>query len=129
MAFSKTRELPVDAPNEGRKIFKEMLDEPFVLFVVLGDNQAAQDLVSKAADAAGLDSEPRWVVWARRPQDLAVDIGRLKESTAGFQVRIAAGEAAAFTTSFADEIRDVVLLTEDADEVRVELAYVNAEKH
>ena len=129
MAFSKTRELPVDAPNEGRKIFKEMLDEPFVLFVVLGDNQAAQDLVSKAADAAGLDSEPRWVVWARRPQDLAGDIGRLKESTAGFQAQIAAGEAAAFTTSFADEIRDVVLLSEDANEVRVELAYVNAERH
>lgn len=127
MAIPKTSILPLDAPDEAHRTFRDMLGKRLTLFVVLGKGQAAQELVSRASNLAGLENEPRWVVWAQQPADLAADIAQLNESTPGFREQIAAGTAAAFTTSFAHEIRDVLVSDEEADNVRVELAYVNAE--
>jgi hypothetical protein len=127
MEFPKTKELPSNDPNTASKLFQQMLAEPFILLVVLGDDRSAEDLVSKAASLTGLANEPRWVIWARRPSALSADIEQLKEATPGLKNQIASGSVAAFTTSLKDEVCDVILTSETADNVRIELAYLNAE--
>jgi len=128
MEFRKTKVLPLDTPADARRIFHEMVnDEPFVLFVVVGAGPAAEALVSKAGKFAGLDTEPRWVIWARSVEDIASEIRGLAEASPGFIDQILGGKAAAFTTSIGDDIRDVILTTEDADNVRVVQAFLRAE--
>jgi hypothetical protein len=127
MEFPKTKVVPSNDPIAASKLFQQMLAEPFILLVVLGDGQSAEDLVSKASSLTGLANEPRWVIWARQPSDLSADIKQLKESTPGLKNQIASGSVAAFTTSLKDEVCDVVLTSETADNARIELAYVNAE--
>lgn len=127
MEFTKTKVVPSNDPTAASKLFQQMIAEPFILFVVLGDGPSAEDLVSKASNLAGLANEPRWVIWARQPSELSADIKQLKEATPGLKNQIASGKVAAFTTSLNDAICDVVLTNETADNVRIELAYVNAE--
>src|SRR6476660_7140317 len=128
MDLRKTKLLPLDNPGEAKRLLHELIhDEPFILFVVLGAGPNAEALASKAGKFAGLENEPRWVVWARRPSDVTSEIEPLKEASAGFRDRILGGGAAAFTMSFGDEIRDVIDAGELADNVRVVSAYLSAE--
>src|SRR5689334_4786625 len=109
MPLTKTQVLPTDLPDQARQTFKKMLAKRAVLFVVLGDAPSAQELASKADDAAGLPDEPRWVVWAKRPADVIGVIRKLKESPPGFKDQIVAGKAVAFTTAFDHRILDAIL--------------------
>jgi hypothetical protein len=129
MDLRKTKVLPLDNPIEARRLFRELVhDEPFILFVVPGQGPNAEALVSKAGKFAGLENEPRWVVWARRLDDIASEILLLKEATPGMKDQVLGNGAAAFTTSFGDEIRDVIRNDEVADNVRVVQAYLRAEE-
>jgi hypothetical protein len=129
MEFRKTIVLPVNNAEEARRLFRQMVDdEPFVLMVVLGDAPAVEGVVSKAGKFAGADDEPRRVIWARRLEDVAPEIERLKEAQGGFRNVILSGGARAFSTSIGDEIRDVITVDEIVDNVRVVEAYACAEQ-
>ena len=126
--FPKTTVLPTDAPDEALRIFKAMLGQPIVLFVVWGDGPAAEAIVSTASGLAGAEGDPRGVVWARRPGDLTQAVAQLSEAQPGFRAQIVRGTAAAFTMSSGGKIQDVIPSGEEADEVRVERAYERAEE-
>jgi hypothetical protein len=126
MDFNKTKVLPLD-PAKAQEVFRQAIyDEPFVLFVVLGSDAAAETVVSKAGKLAGSPTDPRWVVWVRRPTDVAEQLGALKGSPE-WKASILNGTAQAFTTSFDDEIRDVIGKGEVIDNTRVFQAFARAE--
>ncbi|MET0404357.1 MAG: hypothetical protein ABW123_18240 [Cystobacter sp.] len=128
MEFRKTTVLPLDDAQEARHLFRQWVhDRPHVLFVVLGSGPHQEALVSKAGMFAGSDQQPRWVIWARDLPAIQEDIAQLKESTAGLKQAVLSGQARAFVLSLGDAIHDVVTVSETADNVRVNLAYMRAE--
>lgn len=127
MDFYKTTVLPLDNPAEAQRLLNELIHgEPEVLFVVLGTGTAAESLVSKAGKFAGTLDDQRWVVWARKLDDVRPVFDVLKETALGKKDAVLRG-AAAFTLSISDEIRDVLAANEVLDNVRVQQAYVRAE--
>jgi hypothetical protein len=126
MDFNKTKVLPLD-PMKAQELFRQAIyDDPFVLFVVLGSGAAAESLVSKAGKLAGSPTDPRWVVWVREPAHVAQQLAELA-GTPEWKASILNGTAQAFTTSFDDEIRDVIATSEPIDNVRVFQAFARAE--
>jgi hypothetical protein len=118
----------MDAPAKARRIFKDLIGQPIVLFVIWGDDPAAEAIVAIASGLAGAEGDPRGVVWARRPSHLTQAVAQLSEAKPGFRTQIAKGTAAAFTLSSGGKIQDVIPSGEEADEVRIERAYERAEE-
>jgi hypothetical protein len=128
MEFRKTTVLPLGAPAEARREFRALVDKPLVLFVVVGQGTDKEDLVSRAGQLAGLEGEPRWVVWARALEDLKPEIAKLSESKPGFLDSIVGGAAQAFVTSVDDQVRDVIPTGEQVSNARIFWAYSAAEE-
>lgn len=131
MIFNKTTVLPQNEPDEARRLFREAVyDKPEIVFVVLGMSPDRETLVSRAGRLARDEMGIRWVVWARDVQTVRPIIESMKEGPGqgGARQKILAGNVQAFTVSFHDRICDVIGNGEEADNARVELAYVSAEE-
>jgi hypothetical protein len=105
----KTTELPPGDAATARRMFEELIHrEAHVLFVVLGDDLAAADLVERADKVAGAPEDLRWVVWMRNSSNHHQQIGELESSDLldGKDVR-------AFCTNNDDAICDVILRSEE----------------
>ena len=128
MEFRKTTVLPLDKPQEAERLFRHYVyDQPHVLFVVVGSGPKCEALVSKAGMFAGIESEPRKVIWMRDLDSLRQSLEGLKEKTPGMKSTVLSGGALAFVLSLGDEIRDVITSQETVDNVRVNLAFLRAE--
>ncbi|WP_338870132.1 hypothetical protein [Myxococcus stipitatus] len=128
MEFRKTTVLPLDDAQEARKLLRKLIDdEPYVLFVVLGEGPSREQLVSKAGKFAGLDSDLKWVVWARSLEHVRPELEKLKGDIQ-FKNKVLTSGTQAFVLSFADELRDVIEQNETANNVRVVRAYLNGQK-
>jgi hypothetical protein len=127
MEFYKTTILPTDDSSLALRIFNELIfEEPLVLFVVLGKGSNAETLVRRAAKFAGAKEEPRWIVWARNPDDIQKAIEKLngEQSLVG-----AIGSARAFSLSLSDTVKDVIRGDEpEPDFVRIFKAFAKAEE-
>lgn len=124
MELKKTIVLPDTNPKALDLMRKLIFDEPYVLFVVLGDSPTVDLLLDKANKFSGLTDEPRWVVWARNPKLISSIYPDLKGELALLQ---GLRDALGFTLSIQDQVADVILSSDTIDNVRVNLAYLNAE--
>jgi hypothetical protein len=121
--LKKTTILPEDA-SVAERLFRDLVhNQPYYLFVVLGATRDAETIVERADSLAGLDHEPRWVVWARKPQTIAKVVRKLAN---GAQVNLQSDQA--FMLSLADEVRDVIPGSDPLPNMtRILLAFSNAE--
>ncbi|RKH54631.1 hypothetical protein [Corallococcus aberystwythensis] len=128
MEFRKTTVLPLEDAKEAQRLLRTLInDEPYVLFVVLGEGPHREQLVSKAGKFAGLESDLKWVVWARSLEQVRPELEKLK-GDAQLKNRVLTANPQAFVLSFADELRDVIEQDEPIDNVRVVRAYLNGQK-
>lgn len=126
MELIKTTILPTDEKKLALDMFRQaVFEKPRVLLVVRGKGSDAETFVRRADRLAGDANDPRWVVWARRPEQIQEAIGELKgPSDLLSEIPAARG----FSLSLTDEVRDVVKGTEPVpDLVRVLEAFARAE--
>jgi len=126
MAFRKTTILPTDDRDLARRMFKDLVhEEPHVLLVVLHTGKDAEVFAQRADKMSGKEGEPRWVVWARNPDDIAVNIAALT----GANKLGALPRVRGFSLSLSDDVRDVITMDEPLPSLlRIFLAYARAEK-
>jgi hypothetical protein len=124
--FKKTLVLPTDDAALAAKMFHEIVhDEPYVLLVVLGDSDVAQQTVTRADKLAGAPDDWRWVVWARVPAHIAAEVQAMRDK--GIKPDMQKPDIA-FSTSLGDTIVDVIAASEPKpDNVRIFLAFAHGE--
>ena len=126
MDFRKTTILPSDEKDLARRMFNELVNEqPHVLMVVLGKGPDTETFVQRAAKLSGAEGEPRWVVWARKPDQISDLIQALQGSDKlGQDLSLVRG----FSSSLTDSVRDVIPTSEPVPNLtRILLAYIRAE--
>jgi hypothetical protein len=126
MDLLKTTILPTDDKKLAAEMFAQLVYErPHVLLVVLGRDADAETLVERADRFAGLPEGHRWVVWARKPEQIEEEVRKLK----GKKDLVAKlPTARGFALSLGDEVRDVMLLSEPVpDQFRLFQAFARAE--
>lgn len=126
MSLFKTTILPTDSKKDAINMLSELIfDEPLVLLIVLGKNDAASRLVQRADKLTGTLDEPRWIVWARRPEQIEEVVALLQNNNqlvANYQA------ALAFSLSFSDTVRDLIMQTDpEPDMVRILESFIKAE--
>ena len=126
MELKKTTILPSDEKSLARRMFNELVhEEPYVLMVVLGKGREAETFVQRAAKLSGAEGEPRWVVWVRKPEQIADLICALQGSD---RLGQDLGQIRGFSMSLTDSVRDVIPASEPVPSLsRILLAYVRAE--
>jgi hypothetical protein len=103
MPLVKTTELSEVDVLHARATFHDLINnEPLVLFVVLGSDLQAKELVEKADKVAGGPLDLRRVVWMRNPTNHQAQIADLKSS------QLLTPSTAAFCTNYDDEICDTI---------------------
>lgn len=124
--MKKTTILPTDEKALARRMFSELVDEePHVLMVVLGKGPEAETFAKRASKLTGAETEPRWVVWARKPDQIADLVVGLEGSD-----KLGSGldQVRGFSMSLGDSVRDVILGSEPVPGLtRILLAFVRAE--
>ena len=71
MDLWKTTILPTDDSALAQRMLRDLIyEEPHVLMVVLGTGDEANTFAERASRNAGAQTEPWWVVWARRPDGI-----------------------------------------------------------
>ena len=123
MSFEKTITLNEDA-NEARAEFSDALQQDWILMVVLHTGQEAKNFVEKADASAGSPDEPYYVIWSMTPSNIQNTISGLDE---GAVVANDLANIRGFSISRNGKICDVINMQETPDEMRVELAWANAE--
>lgn len=102
-----------------------IFDEPLVLLIVLGKSGAADRLVQRADKLTGAMNEPRWVVWARRPEQIEEVVALLQNNS---QLVTNYQTALAFSLSFSDTVRDLIMHSDpEPDMVRILESFIKAE--
>ena len=126
MDFKKTTILPSDEKDLARRMFNELVNEqPHVLMVVLGKGTDAETFVQRAAKLSGAETEPRWVVWARKPDQISDLILALHGSD---KLGQDLSQVRGFSISLTDSVRDVIPTSEPVPNLtRILLAYIRAE--
>ena len=126
MSLFKTTILPTDSKKDAINMLSELIfDEPLVLLIVLGKNDAASRLVQRADKLTGALDEPRWVVWARRPEQIEEVVALLQNNN---QLVANYPAALAFSLSFSDTVRDLIMQTDpEPDMVRILESFIKAE--
>lgn len=127
MVLRKTTVLPSDDAALAQRMFKEMVHEqPYYIFVALGTGPEAQTVVQRADNLTGNPTDPRWVIWARNPQQIRSAVAELKNSE---RIVDKLGAARGFSISLSDEVRDVIDAAAPVPTLaRILRAFVEAEK-
>lgn len=126
MSLFKTTILPTDSKKDAINMLSELIfDEPLVLLIVLGKSTAADRLVQRADKLTGALDEPRWVVWARRPEQIEEVVALLQNNS---QLVTNYQTALAFSLSFSDTVRDLIMQSDpEPDMVRILESFIKAE--
>jgi len=126
MDLFKTTILPTDNKVLALRMFRQLVNErPHVLMVVNGRDPEAETFVQRADRLAGTLQDPRWVVWARKPEQIADEVNGLKGPPA---MHSEIADSRGFSLSLADEIRDVIAKNDPVpDLVRILEAFAKAE--
>ncbi len=126
MELLKTTILPTDDKKLAVSMLRQLIfEKPAVLLVVRGKDADAETFVQRADRLAGDANDPRWVAWARRPEQIEEVMQELKGPS---NLLSAIATSRGFCLSLADEVRDVITGSEPApDLVRVLEAFAKAE--
>lgn len=126
MTLKKTTILPTDSAAYAARLFRDWVqNEPYVLFVAQGTDSLIEQMVNRADKLAGVPSDPRWVIWARRPEDIQAVIEELSGPEA---LKAAIHGARGFSVGLGDDVRDVIRADEpEPNMVRILKAFVRAE--
>lgn len=127
MVMKKTTILPSDEKKIARRMFTELVHEsPHILMVVLHKGTDSETFARRAANLTGNEDEPRWVVWARKPEQVEDLILALDGAD---QLGNDLARIRGFSTSLSDVVRDVISVSEPVPSLtRVMLAFVRAER-
>lgn len=127
MELFKTTILPTDNKELAVRMLRDLIFErPAVLMVVRGRDADAETFVQRADQLAFDEIDPRWVVWARKPEQIEEVVQELK-GPANLLKEIPASRG--FSLSLADEVKDVIAGSEPVpDLVRVDQAFTKAER-
>jgi hypothetical protein len=129
MHLEKTTILPTDDDDLARRMFRhEVFEEPVVLVVVHGTDEAAEKTVQRADRLAGQAFEPRRVIWARKPKAIwpIVKVLGVKHLGAGQAAKLQTCQA--FSISLGDDVCDLVAANEPPPKLlRVFELYASAE--
>ena len=126
MKLEKTIVLPIGDAGKARQLFNDAIyTKPWVLFVVIGDDAQAEELVERADGLAGVATDPRMVVWARR----RADVQEVLDGLAGAAKLLKQlPKARAFSLGLGNKVRDVITAQEtEVDLVRILETFLEAE--
>lgn len=127
MELLKTTILPTDEKKLALRIFRHLIfEKPHVILVVLGRGPEAETFVQRADRLTFEEKDPRWVVWARKPEQIEEVVNELNDPDNlldGLQ------SLRGFSLSLTDEVRDVILVSEPVPSLmRIDKAFTKAEK-
>jgi len=139
MDLIKTTILPTDDKKLALRMFLELVNErPHVLMVIHGRDTDAETFVKRADRLAGNPDDPRWVVWARKPEHIAEAVNDLRDpsmlfldgrATSDETLGQSRSETRGFCLSLSDEVRDVIHRADPVpDLVRIVQAFAKAEQ-
>ena len=126
MELLKTTILPTNESQLALLILRYLIfEKPYVILVVRGMDPNAETLVQRADQLAGDANDPRWVVWAKMPDQIEEVVNELRGSQDLLdKIQTSRG----FSLSLTDEVRDVIVGSESVpDMVRVLEAFTKAE--
>lgn len=127
MDLRKTTILPSDEKGLAQRMFRHLIHErAHVLLVVLGKGSEAESLVQRADRLSGLPGEPRWVCWARKPDQIRSVVEELKDDG---DLLANLDEVRGFALGLADSVRDAFPRSESVPSlVRILFAFMRAER-
>lgn len=100
----------------------------FAVIVVIGENNIL--LATKASQAAGIPTDPRWVLWVTGDQGfnhLLTEIGQLDDNQDLLnKLNSDPSSVLGFSVSFDKAIADIILSSDTIDAIRIEDAFNNA---
>ena len=100
----------------------------FAVLVVIGENNTV--LATKASEAAGIITDPRWVLWVVSDEGfnhLLTEINQLGDNQDLLnKLNADHNSVPGFSVSFDKAIADIILSTDTIDAIRVEDAFNNA---
>lgn len=100
--------LPSGNAAKAQETFLHLIhDKPFVLLVVMGDDEDAEQLKARAVLVAGGPQDLRRVVWMKNPDNHRLQIAALEVSPE-LARKLNGPNVLAFTTSHDDAICDVI---------------------
>jgi len=126
MELLKTTILPTDEKKLALHIFRQLIfEKPHVILVVCGRGPDAETFVQRADRLTFSEKDPRWVVWARKPEQIKEVIDQLKDPQG---LRDTLRDSRGFSLSLTDELRDVILGSEPVPSLmRIDKAFTKAE--
>ena len=126
MELLKTTILPTDEKKLALRMFQELVFErPHVLLVVRGRGPDAETFVQRADRLAFDEKDLRWVVWARKPEQIEEVVNQLQGSQ---DLLDAIPTSRGFSLSLTDEVRDVIAGSDPVpDFMRIDKAFTQAE--
>ena len=126
MELLKTTILPTDDKKLALRIFRHLIfEKPHVILVVLGRGKEAEIFVDHAYRLAADANSPRWVVWARKPEQIEEVVNQLQGPQ---ELLDTIKTSRGFSLALTDEVRDFIKDTESVpDLVRVLKAFAKAE--
>lgn len=127
MELLKTTILPTDEKKLALDMFRQLVFEsPHIILVVCGRGPDAETVVQRADRLAFDENDPRWVIWARKPEQIEEAVGEL---TGPPDLLGAIPASRGFSLSLTDEVRDVIRDSEPVpDLLRIDKAFTKAEK-
>jgi hypothetical protein len=127
MELYKTTILPTDDDDLAKKLFESLVfEQPYCLLVVLGKGPDAEKFVQRASKLTGRQHEPRWVVWAREPNQIKATLADLANSD---KIIGQLDTARGFCLSLSDEVRDVISKSDSVPNLtRILLAFAEGER-
>jgi hypothetical protein len=109
--------------------FQQELAKPNVLFVVLGDSKDSEKLVQDADDLAGEEHNPRRVIWAKKPEIIKDEVGKITCKDCLYPQLDLPDRGFTISTLPNREICDVIAASEQKpDNTRIVGAYFKAEE-
>ena len=127
MELLKTTILPSDEKQLAISMFKQLIfEKPYIILVVLGKGSEAETFVQRADRLTFEMNDPRWVVWARKPEQIEDFIKNELKDPENLLDNIQ--NLRGFCLSLTDQIRDVIKISEPVPSfMRIDEAFTNAE--
>ena len=127
MELLKTTILPTDDKQLAIRMFRQLIfEKPHILMVVLGKGESAETFVQRADRLTFEENDPRWVVWARKPEQIEDLVKDELQDPENLIKEIQ--DIQGFCLSLTDQIRDAIYKSDPTPSLmRIDKAFTKAE--